>query len=177
VVSSGNTPDIEAPPGEDAESAERKLPLLMLTRNLWLIAAAIGLVMFAGSVVIDLVLLERRETPLAIVISNALVALLASTLVFTLLAYGRKQRRQVVERLEALNEVNHHIRNALQALTFTAATMKGTKDGAAISEAIERIQWALLEVLPRVEPSYQPLQGSAREAALRSSPPSSPNAR
>ena len=169
MVSRGDIPDSDAPPGEEAESAARRLPLLMLTRNLWVIAAAIGGVIFAGSVLFDLVLLRYKEAPLAIVISNALVALLAAALVFTLLAYGRKQRRQALGRLEALDEVNHHIRNALQTLSFTSAAMKGTPDEKNISEAVARIQWALLEVLPRVEPTYEPLRGSGREAVQRAS--------
>ena len=137
----------------------------MLTRNLWLVAAAVGFVMFIGSVGFDLVLLQHRETPLAIVVSNGLVALLSATLVFTLLAYGREQRRRMEERMEALIEVNHHIRNALQSLAFAAGTLKDRKESAAINEAILRIQWALSEVLPRVEPSFEPFEGSARHAA------------
>jgi hypothetical protein len=136
----------------------------MLTGNLWLIAGAMGLVMFVASVGFDLVLLQRQETPAVIVISNGLVALLAATLVYTLLAFGRRQRRLIMERMEALNEVNHHIRNALQALAFTAGALQGTKEGVTVNESIQRIQWALREVLPKVEPTYEPLQGSARQA-------------
>ena len=42
-----------------------KLWLLMLTRNLWLIACAIGVVMFVGSVAFDIVVAEtsRRRWP------------------------------------------------------------------------------------------------------------------
>ncbi len=134
----------------------------MLTRSLWLIAAAIGVLMFFGSVAFDYMLLQHRETPAAILVSNGLVALLAAALVFTLLSYGRQQRRRVVERLETLNEVNHHIRNALQSLAFAAGGLQDRKEGPAISEAISRIQWALREVLPKVEPSYEPFEGSAR---------------
>ncbi len=134
----------------------------MLTRNLWLIAGGLGLVMFVASLGFDLVLLKHRETPAAIIVSNGLVALLAATLVFTLLAYGRQQRRRIMERMDALDEVNHHVRNALQALSFTAGALQGTKEGATVSESIQRIQWALLEVLPKVEPTYEPFQGSAR---------------
>ena len=141
----------------------QRLWLSMLTRNLWPIAGAVGLVMFVASVGFDFVLLKRQETLAAIAISNGLVALLAAMLVLTLLAYGRKQRRLIMERMEALNEVNHHIRNALQALAFTEGALKGTKEGVTVSESIQRIQWALLEVLPKVEPTYEPFQGSARQ--------------
>lgn len=154
--------------GGDSLDQERgarlqQLWLSMLTRNLWPIAGAVGLVMFVGSVGFDIVLLKHQETPAAIMISNGLVALLAAMLVYTLLAYGREQRRLIMERMEALNEVNHHIRNALQALAFTEGALKGTKEGVTVSESVQRIQWALLEVLPKVEPNYEPLQGSARQ--------------
>ena len=135
----------------------------MLTRKLWLIASAIGAVMFVASVGFD-VLLLKHEATLAIIISNALVALLAGTLVFTLLAYGRAQRRQMLERMDALQEVNHHIRNALQSLAFTQGALQGTKEEVNIKEAIQRIQWALAEVLPKVEPAFEPFEGSARNA-------------
>lgn len=175
MASPDKTPDLDALPSEEERSALHKVWLLMLTRNLWLIACAIGVVMFIGSVAFDIALL-KHEAPLAIVASNGLVALLASALVFTLLAFGREQRRRLIERLEALNEVNHHIRNALQALAFTAGALKGTKDGATISEAIQRIQWALHEVLPKVEPGYEPFEGSARQASERNLLPRDPKA-
>jgi hypothetical protein len=137
----------------------------MLTRNLWLIAGAIGVVMFLGGLGFDLALLQHQETPAAIVLSNVLVGLLAATLVFTVLAFGRQQRRRIEERMNALIEVNHHIRNALQALAFTAGALQERKESAAINEAILRIRWALSEVLPRVEPTFEPFEGSARQAA------------
>jgi ABC-type multidrug transport system fused ATPase/permease subunit len=167
VPFTSDQPENYAALSSDDRGAVERLWLLMLTRKLWLISAAMGAVMFIGSVIFDLVLLQHGATPLAIVVSNTLVALLAATLVFTLLAYGREQRRRIMERLEALNEVNHHVRNALQSLAFTSAALKGSKESAAISEAIQRIQFALLEILPKVEPTYEPFQGSAREASER----------
>lgn len=150
---------------EEKNAPWQRLWLLMLTRNLWLIAGAVAIVMFIGSEGFDLVLLRHQETPLAIIVSNALVALLAATLVFMLLAYGREQRRRIEERMEALHEVNHHIRNALQALAFAAAALRDRKESAAINDAIVRIKWALSEMLPRVEPTFEPFEGSARQAA------------
>lgn len=161
---------------EEEDAPLRRLWLLMLTRNLWLIAAAIAIVMFVGSVGFDIALLKYEAT-LAIIVSNALVAVLAATLVFTLLAYGREQRRRIEVRMEALSEVNHHIRNALQALAFAAGALKDRKESAAIDEAILRIQWALSELLPRVEPTYEPFEGSARHASEHNLLPRDPGTR
>lgn len=164
MASSSNPPESPASslPGEKDATLQR-LWLSMLTRNLRLIAGTFGVVMFVGSVGFDLVFIQHEAT-LAIVISNGLVALLASSLTFALLAYGREQRRRLMQRMEALQEVNHHIRNALQALSFTAGALQGTKEAATVTEAIRRIQWALAEVLPKIEPAYEPFEGSARNA-------------
>jgi hypothetical protein len=165
VASPDRTHDLHVTARDNEASAPlQKLWLSMLTRNLRLIAAMVGLVMFAGGVAFDVALL-KHEAKWVIAVSNGLVALLAAALVFTLLSIGREQRRRIMERMEAMNEVNHHIRNALQSLAFTAGALKGTKDGANITEAIQRIQWALHEVLPKVEPKYEPFQGSARESS------------
>jgi hypothetical protein len=164
VATSSNASEIRGAALDDGGGAARRQSWLStLTRNLWLIAGALGLVVFVASVGFDFVLLKHQETLAAIAVSNGLVGSLAAVLVFTLLAYGRKQRRLIMQRMEALNEVNHHIRNALQALAFTEGALKGTKEGVTVSESIQRIQWALLEVLPKVEPAYEPFQGSARQ--------------
>ncbi len=175
---SDKSPDFEdAYTGKITGAPLERVWLAMLTRNLWLIAAIIGAVMFVGSVGFDLMLLKHEETPLAILVSNGLVALLAATLVFTLLAYGREQRRRLEVRLATLDEVNHHVRNALQALAFASGALKDRKESASINEAILRIQWALSEILPRVEPNYEPFEGSARTAAEHNLLPREPGTR
>ena len=80
--------------------------------------------------------------------------------------------------MEALNEVNHHIRNALQALAFTAGALKGTKEGAIISESIQRIQWALPKCCRRSNPTTSRSRAAhasgmpcAATSSLASSPP------
>ena len=166
VASSSRFPEqADLVAAEEKEAPWQRFRLLMLTHHVWLISGVIGVVMFISSLGLDLLLLKYERAPLALVASNSLVGLLAAVLVFTLLAYGRAQRRRIEQRMEALQEVNHHIRNALQALAFAAAALKDRKESAAISDAIARIHWALSEVLPRVEPAYEPFEGSARQAS------------
>jgi ABC-type Fe3+-siderophore transport system permease subunit len=153
-----------------------KVRLRMLTSRLWLISAGIGALIFIGAMGFDFILRAHKETPLAFTFSNALVALLASAVVYILLAYGREQRRRVVERMEALNEANHHIRNALQALAFAAGSLKDREEADDINQAITRIRWTLLEVLPKLEPTFEPFEGSAFSAVERlRRPPQSEN--
>jgi hypothetical protein len=86
-----------------------------------------------------------------ILLSSLLVGLVAAGLVY-LLSIRERQRRTYVEcRLRVIAEMNHHIRNALQVITFY--TRKGEKREVGVIEAVERIQWALREVLPQLPES------------------------
>lgn len=94
---------------------------------------------------------------------SALVGLVAGALVYVL-SIREKQRRAYVEcRLRVIAEMNHHIRNALQVITFYSRT--GTKQQVGIVEAVERIQWALKEILPQLPDSPELRCGSDTSGA------------
>lgn len=60
------------------------------------------------------------------------------------------ERQQLTEeRLAKIAEMNHHIRNALQVLSFHPGNSNNTEAVNLIDEAIRRIEWTLQEVLPR----------------------------
>ena len=83
-----------------------------------------------------------------ILLSNLMVGLVGAALVYVL-SLRERQRQQYVEcRLRVIAEMNHHIRNALQVITFYSR--QGQKKEVGIVEAVERIQWALREVLPQL---------------------------
>ncbi len=162
-----------------AHSSELESPLQLrfwtFTGRLWPIALLFGAVMFLIAMGLDWLLLRDREAPLILVaISNVAVGVLAAALVLTLLHYGRAQRRLILHRIETLNEANHHIRNALQAIAFSLGSLKDHKEAPQISNAMSRIQWVLRSILPKVEPSYEPFEGSARQSAATNLPPDDP---
>jgi hypothetical protein len=51
--------------------------------------------------------------------------------------------------LEKIAEMNHHVRNALQVMTFYGYLTDDPKVAQLIQESIRRIEWTLEEVLPR----------------------------
>lgn len=59
-----------------------------------------------------------------------------------------ERRENVALRLRTIADMNHHIRNALQTIQLSAYSTKDQQAIGEISEAVERIQWALREVLP-----------------------------
>jgi hypothetical protein len=82
-----------------------------------------------------------------LIVSNALTGIVAGSLFFSLAYYERLRRKLVRERLHTIAEMNHHIRNALQVITYAAAADSG-KSVELIRNSVERIEWSLREVLP-----------------------------
>jgi hypothetical protein len=94
-----------------------------------------------------------------ILLSNLLVGLVAAALVYVLSVRERQRQAYVDCRLRVIAEMNHHIRNALQVISFYSRS--GEKQNVGIAEAVERIQWALREVLPQM-PEMSPVQQNGR---------------
>ena len=102
--------------------------------------------------------------------SNALTGIVAGFLFFTLGNNERQRRNLIRERLRTIAEMNHHIRNALQVITYATATENNHASVTLIRDSVERIEWALREVLPGhvVLPSTSPQPEDTRET-LRAS--------
>jgi hypothetical protein len=98
--------------------------------------------------------------------SNALTGVVAGFLFYSLTNIERVRRNALRERLRTIAEMNHHIRNALQVITYATATQKSTDSMELIRSSVERIEWALREVLPgHVEsPAVPPEQAEERDA-------------
>lgn len=62
--------------------------------------------------------------------------------------YERRRRKRIEERLEIIAQMNHHVRNALQLISLSPHAKEREENVALIQQAVERIEWALREVLP-----------------------------
>jgi hypothetical protein len=89
--------------------------------------------------------LEQHVRNLYLVIANdALVGIGVGVLV---LFYERRQRQSLIRKLEIIRLMNHHVRNSLQVISF--ATLAPQQELAIeLKDAVDRIEWALREVLP-----------------------------
>jgi hypothetical protein len=64
------------------------------------------------------------------------------------LVYERWRQREVEKKLRTIRLMNHHVRNALQAISVTSRGLDGTEPPTRVQDAVKRIEWALREVLP-----------------------------
>ena len=83
-----------------------------------------------------------------LVTSNALTGIVAGFLFFSLTNNERLRRNIISQRLRTISEMNHHIRNSLQVITYATATQRSAESVEMIRSSVERIEWALREVLP-----------------------------
>ena len=92
-----------------------------------------------------------------ILFSNAITGAVAALF----LAYRQQQHRREMElmeqRMQIVADMNHHIRNALQVIVYFAQNAKDRESADRLRDSIDRIQWALREVLPR----YSPIEDEA----------------
>ena len=79
------------------------------------------------------------------VMDDALIGVGAGLLV---LLYERRQRQNIIRKLEVIRLMNHHVRNSLQVISFAASIPQQEELGKNLRDAVERIEWALREVLP-----------------------------
>jgi hypothetical protein len=85
-------------------------------------------------------------------VGSTIAAILAAILTERLEALSRARGLQALRRFEAVALLNHHIRNALQAIVYSSAA----ENAVTIRAAVERIEWTLREVLPKVEQALPP---------------------
>jgi signal transduction histidine kinase len=101
-------------------------------------------IFFLGSL-FDLWLHQHAERLLVAIVSNALIGVGVGLLV---LLYERRQRQNMIRKLEVIRMMNHHVRNSLQVISFAASVPQQEELGNNLRDAVERIEWALREVLP-----------------------------
>jgi hypothetical protein len=91
-----------------------------------------------------------------LLLSDALVGFVAAALVYVVANFQEQHSKFVAERLKIIAEMNHHIRNALQVIAYHSWVGKDEQELAMIRDAMNRITWALKEVLPQL-----PAEGEA----------------
>lgn len=119
---------------------------------LLLVALAFLLVTLVGYL-LDRLLLDVGESKWhLLVLSNTLDGVLAAGVFYLWQMNHRRQMEMMQQRMEIVSEMNHHIRNALQVIVYFAQNAKDVESAERLRDSIDRIQWALREVLPRYTP-------------------------
>ncbi|HST76978.1 MAG TPA: hypothetical protein VLN58_00665 [Verrucomicrobiae bacterium] len=95
-------------------------------------------------------------------LDDIIIGIIAAIVVF---AYEQRRHRAILNKVRVIAAMNHHVRNALQAISYAPYTEQ-EKQIHLIGESVQRIQWALREILPAEE--------TAPDALFSHEPPPGP---
>src|SRR5215469_10645340 len=84
---------------------------------LWSVLAGFGI--FSLGSLSDLWMHRHAEPPLMEIMADAFIGVVVGLLV---LLYERRQRQNIIRKLEVIRLMNHHVRNSLQVISFAASS-------------------------------------------------------
>lgn len=120
-----------------------------------LVSVAVGLASFLATEFMHFLLVpdigRRWERLLAEGVSGVVVAALTAKLTHV----ANQRREATLVRMQVISEMNHYIRNALAAISLSTDGMQNQECIRVISESVERIEWALREILLRRKPLHE----------------------
>ena len=133
---------------------EDKLPVESLwSRRSGLLSLLVVVIVSLIGLILDRLLIKEGLPRLDMMIfSNTLTGLFAGGLFWQMSREAKAHRDLVAERMKTIAELNHHIRNALQVIKFLGGKSRTGLDDVQlqlINDSVDRIEWALREVLPR----------------------------
>jgi hypothetical protein len=123
------------------------------SRRSGLVSLAVALIVSVIGIFLDRMLVKEGLPRFdMLIISNGLTGVFAGGLFYEMAREEKASRELVRERMKTIAELNHHIRNALQVIKFLGDQQRSGLDAMQlqlINDAVDRIEWALREVLPR----------------------------
>ena len=121
--------------------------------QLFLAAIFFALLVWGVDMGMDSVMIRLGDTRGELLfVSDAVAAVLAGGLMLWVLLIQRARHIETKQRMEVIGEMNHHVRNALQVISYWGVQERDRQQLRFIHEAVDRIEWALRDVLPRVAP-------------------------
>ncbi len=140
-------------PGPPFAAKTNEVPFRVPSRlEIWSIAFAMGCAVCVGSLAVQWAIYNVwLGDPGQLRLLGPIVSgLLAAAFTERMMWQSRRRRLATLRRFQIIAEMNHHIRNSLQMISYERLS---ADEGAAVrlKEAVDRIQWVLEQVLPRVQ--------------------------
>src|SRR5882724_10979073 len=126
-------PNVKQAPGDSwvFRASQKKMRAL---------ASGVGLAVFGSAMLVDK-LFTRRDRPKLTMAWNAGAGFFAGW--FAMKSFDRER-----ERRKNIADLNHHVRNALQSIQLSAYSTQDQEIIASVGDSVQRIEWALREIVP-----------------------------
>lgn len=140
--------EVESKLSEPKEQSRRRQPGPIAKLALGFLISALFIT--AVGLLFDRLMLREGISRIDILmVSNLLTGIVAAGLFLQIKLRAAEKQRLWEQRVQKLADMNHHVRNALQVLAFYASQTEDSRAAKLIKESIQRIEWTLIEVLPR----------------------------
>ncbi len=120
---------------------------------MWLALAVAVVVSALGYLLDGFMMLQGIPRGSMLLVTNTVTGIVAGAFFYQMARHERAQREMMRARMTTIADMNHHIRNALQVIkTLGAGPLPASfKDDQLqlINASVERVEWALREVLPK----------------------------
>jgi len=111
-------------------------------------ASGVGLAVFGSAVLVEK-LSKRSEGKSRVRMTwNAVAGFAAGWMAMKTIDSARERRKNISQRLKMIGELNHHVRNALQSIQLSAYSTHDQEIITSIGDSVQRIEWALREIVP-----------------------------
>jgi hypothetical protein len=115
-----------------------------MRRSAWRVAAVVAFTVAVLGYLSDLLVISFHPQPVFPILDAIVLGALCGLIVWS---YQRRQNRHLAERLEVIADMNHHVRNDLQVIQYSAYMTRDKEHIQRIEQSLGRIDWALREVL------------------------------
>ncbi len=119
---------------------------------------ALGFAVFLLGVMSDRLFRAISSNPVLLVIDDVIAGVAVGWLVFI---YERRRQRDSDRQLRVIREMNHHVRNALQVLSYSTWRQEDERLRVMMRDSVMHIDWALREVLPGETAGHSSRPGAA----------------
>ena len=111
-----------------------------------LVGCAVGAFTFLSGGVLDWFVTRQYLPRISLMLAGAAVALAVGLLVFQLLTDIQERYQAMMDRLQRVAELNHHIRNALQVIAYHNVPERSERAIQQVNAEVLRIESVLREV-------------------------------
>jgi len=111
----------------------------------FLISLFVAVFTYSCGGVLDWLVTRRYLPQTALILGGAMVSMAIGSLILTTLSQLQQRYNLLVDRLQRIAELNHHIRNALQVIVYTNVPERDSEAIRKVKTAVMRIQGVLEE--------------------------------
>jgi signal transduction histidine kinase len=123
-----------------------------MTPRVIVVSLAVGLVSFLVTEFMHRLLVPDLGRHWERLLAESVSAIVVAGLTAGLMDAANRRQEAALLRMQVISEMNHHIRNALGAISLTTDSIQNQQCVRVIFESVDRIEWTLREVLLRNKP-------------------------